>query len=66
MRKLATSALALGLAFGTAAHAEGPNKLVTTLTAPEAQTQLMAMKDWHKLKPQLFRKQPYYLTGCDS
>jgi hypothetical protein len=24
------------------------------------------MKDWHKLKPQLFRKQPYHLPGCDS
>jgi hypothetical protein len=27
---------------------------------------LQAMKDWHKLKPQLFRKQPYDLPGCDS
>ena len=27
---------------------------------------LHAMKDWHKLKPELFKKQPYYLTGCDS
>ena len=27
---------------------------------------LQAMKDWHKLKPQLFRKQPYYLPGCDN
>jgi len=27
---------------------------------------LQAMKDWYKLKPELFRKQPYYLTGCDS
>jgi len=27
---------------------------------------LQAMKDWHKLKPELFRKQPYYLPGCDS
>ena len=26
---------------------------------------LQAMKDWHKLKPELFRKKPYYLTGCD-
>jgi hypothetical protein len=26
---------------------------------------LQAMKDWQKLKPQLFRKQPYYLPGCD-
>lgn len=43
MRKLATTALALGLALGTAAHAEGPNRLVTILTAPEPQTQLMAM-----------------------
>ena len=24
------------------------------------------MKDWHKLKPDLFKKQPYYLTGCDG
>jgi len=24
------------------------------------------MKDWHKLKPELFKKQPYYLTGCDT
>lgn len=43
MRKLATSLLALGLAFGSAAQAEGPNKLVAILTAPEPQTQLMAM-----------------------
>ena len=27
---------------------------------------LQAMKEWHKLKPQLFRKQPYYLPGCDK
>jgi transposase InsO family protein len=27
---------------------------------------LQAMKDWHKLKPDLFRKQPYYLPGCDT
>ena len=43
MRKVAATAVALGLAFGTAAMAEGPNKLVTILTAPEPQTQLMAM-----------------------
>jgi len=23
------------------------------------------MKDWHKLKPELFKKNPYYLTRCD-
>ena len=27
---------------------------------------LLAMKDWHKLKPKLFKKQPYYLPGCDT
>ena len=26
---------------------------------------LQAMKDWRKLKPELFKKQPYYLLGCD-
>ena len=29
-------------------------------------TPLQAMKDWHKLKPELFRKQPYHLPGCDK
>jgi len=38
---LSASALALGLA--TTAHAQDANKLVTILTAPEPQTQLMAM-----------------------
>ncbi|CUH10020.1 hypothetical protein JSE7799_00131 [Jannaschia seosinensis] len=27
---------------------------------------LQAMKDWHKIKPELFKKQPYYLPGCDT
>ncbi|MEH7827883.1 hypothetical protein [Gemmobacter denitrificans] len=43
MREKILSALAFGLCLGTAAQAEGPNKLVTILTAPEPQTQLMAM-----------------------
>jgi len=30
-----------------------------------SKTPLQAMKDWHKLKTELFKKQPYYLTGCD-
>lgn len=38
---LTASALALGLA--TTAQADEPNKLLTILTAPEPQTQLMAM-----------------------
>jgi hypothetical protein len=24
------------------------------------------MKNWHKLRPELFKKQPCYLTGCDK
>jgi hypothetical protein len=27
---------------------------------------LRALKDWHTLKPRLFRNQPYYLPGCDT
>jgi len=31
-----------------------------------SKTPLQAMKDWHKLKPEMFKKQPYYRPGCDS
>ena len=31
-----------------------------------SKTPLQAMKDWHKLKPGLFSKQPDHLPGCDS
>ena len=31
-----------------------------------SKTPLHAMKDWHKLKPDLFKKQPYHLPGCDT
>jgi len=31
-----------------------------------SKTPLQAMKDWHKLKPELFRKQLYHLPGCDT
>ena len=31
-----------------------------------SKTPLQAMKDWHKLKPELFKKQPCYLPGCDK
>ncbi|MDG1118044.1 MAG: IS481 family transposase, partial [Flavimaricola sp.] len=27
---------------------------------------LQAMKDCYTLKPNLFKKQPYYLPGCDT
>jgi transposase InsO family protein len=30
-----------------------------------SKTPLQAMKDWQKLKPELFRKQPYHHPGCD-
>ena len=30
-----------------------------------SKTPLQMMREWHKLKPELFRKQPYYFTGCD-
>ena len=35
-------------------------------TALASRTPLQAMKDCHTLKPEMFRKQPYYLPGCDS
>jgi len=31
-----------------------------------SKTPLQAMKDWHKLKPELFKRQPYYRPGCDK
>ena len=31
-----------------------------------SKTPLQAMKDWRTLKPELFRKQPYYLPGYDK
>lgn len=41
--KLATAAAIAGLGLTGAAQAETPNRLLTILTAPEPQTQLMAM-----------------------
>jgi transposase InsO family protein len=31
-----------------------------------SKTPLQTMKDWHTLKPELFKKQPYYRPGCDK
>ena len=31
-----------------------------------SKTPLQAMKDWDTLKPELFRKQPYFLARCDT
>jgi len=31
-----------------------------------SKTPLQAMKKWNKIKPELFKKQPCHLPGCDS
>ena len=31
-----------------------------------SKTPLQAMKKWHKLKPAMFKKRPYFLPGYDS
>ena len=30
-----------------------------------SKTPLQAMKKWHKLKPEMFKKRPYFLPGYD-
>ena len=35
-------------------------------SAPASKPPLQAIKEWHKPKPELFRKQPYYLPGCGA
>jgi hypothetical protein len=52
--------------FGAAFSREGRGPAADTppLTGG-GKTPLQAMKDWHKLKPELFKKQPYYRPGCD-
>jgi transposase InsO family protein len=35
-------------------------------SALASRTPLQATKDWHKLRPELFNKQPYYLTRGDT
>ncbi|MFT4961592.1 MAG: hypothetical protein ACI92Z_002684 [Paracoccaceae bacterium] len=34
-------------------------------SALDSKTPLQAMKDWHKPKSELFKKQTYYRPGCD-
>ena len=34
-------------------------------SALSSKTPLQAMKNWNKLRPELFKKLPYHLTGCD-
>lgn len=38
----------------------------TPQAALAARTPLQAMKDLNKFRPDLFKKQPYYLTRCDN
>jgi transposase InsO family protein len=35
-------------------------------SALDSKTPLQTMKNWYKIKPNLFIKQPYYLPGCDT
>jgi hypothetical protein len=35
-------------------------------SALKARTPVLEMKEWYERKPELFRKRPYYLTGCDT
>jgi len=35
-------------------------------SALKARTPMLEMKEWYSRKPKLFKKQPYYLTGCDT
>ncbi len=35
-------------------------------SALRSRTPMQTMKDWHSQKPELFKKQPYLLAGCDS
>ena len=60
-------------------HFRSGEKLETTLhryvwlynqklpqSAPGSKTSLQALKEWHKLKPALFRKQPYFIPEWDN
>jgi transposase-like protein len=31
-----------------------------------SKTPVQTMKHWYKISPEMFKKQPYYLTGCDT
>ncbi len=35
-------------------------------SALKGRTPISALKDWHRERPELFRKQPYNHTGCDT
>lgn len=54
-------------------HSPGPMALKASVcntllpqAALKSRSLLQAMKDWHKLKPELFKKKPYILAGCDG
>jgi hypothetical protein len=64
---------------GSRPHFQSGEELETTLHCyvvldnqqlPQAalgsKTPLPAMKDWYKLKTELFRKKPYHLPGSDT
>ena len=35
-------------------------------SALRSRTPMQTLKDWHSQKPELFKKQPYLLAGCDG
>jgi hypothetical protein len=35
-------------------------------SALRSRSPLQAIKHWYKLKPELFKKRPHYLPGCDN
>ncbi|EFW13096.1 hypothetical protein SSYM_0552, partial [Serratia symbiotica str. Tucson] len=43
-------------------EAPKPKQLPQSVLA--SKTPVQAMKDWYKIKPELFKKKPYYLPGC--
>ncbi|SLN77002.1 hypothetical protein [Roseisalinus antarcticus] len=46
-------------------HYVWPDSQQLPQSALGSRTPLQAMKDWHNLYPELFKKKPYYLSGCD-
>jgi len=53
--------------LGTTLHRMYGFTITRLHNPPEAKkTPLQAMKQWHKRKPELLNKQPYYRTGSDN
>ena len=59
-----------GLQWTDARAEYGPRKTLYNQQLPQSalgsKAPLQVMKDWHKFKPELFKKQPYDLPGCEN